>query len=180
MSLVHYVLEESQRVFDELVETGEKVLAGERPKVGASKISTPRTVAKTAMPKRPAMQAEARAATPASIAAAKPAKTSAQGKAKAKVAAKKQPESTATDLRQAFDDAKARLRTLTSPPDRNTVETLYALYKQATEGDVSGRRPGATKMIERAKYDARQAVKGMSVNDAMERYVATANSLFSA
>ena len=48
---------------------------------------------------------------------------------------------------------------------------LYALYKQATDGDVEGKRPGFTDMIGRAKYDAWVAIKGTGTDDAMQRYV---------
>lgn len=47
----------------------------------------------------------------------------------------------------------------------------YALYKQATEGDASGDRPGMMEMVKRAKYDAWAAVKGTSKAAAMELYV---------
>ena len=54
---------------------------------------------------------------------------------------------------------------------------LYALYKQATEGDVEGKRPGFTDMVGRAKYDAWAAVKGTATDDAMQRYVDLVDSL---
>src|SRR5690606_18421899 len=71
------------------------------------------------------------------------------------------------ELRQAFEQAQTRLKELSSPPDQATLLALYALFKQATEGDVSGRRPGATKLVERAKFDERQKVKGLSRVEAM-------------
>ena len=48
---------------------------------------------------------------------------------------------------------------------------LYALYKQATDGDVDGRRPGFTDLVGRAKYDAWAAIKGTAKDDAMQQYV---------
>jgi len=48
---------------------------------------------------------------------------------------------------------------------------LYALYKQATKGNVSGERPGGFDFVARAKYDAWSEVQGTSANDAMQRYV---------
>ena len=48
---------------------------------------------------------------------------------------------------------------------------LYALYKQATAGDVSGERPGMMDFINRAKYDAWERYRGYSSEAAMERYL---------
>jgi acyl-CoA-binding protein len=179
---VSLVLEESQRVFDELVEAGEQALAGDTPKpVMTSKLTTPRPVAKVSAPKlvatTDAKPAKPAARSTAPRAAVKPALKPVENKALAS-----QPETAvpAQELRQKFDDAKARLMTLTSPPDQLTMLTLYALFKQATEGDVTGRRPGPTKLVERAKFDERQKIKGMTLVEAMERYIATVDRLLSA
>lgn len=48
---------------------------------------------------------------------------------------------------------------------------LYALYKQATEGDVTGSKPGRMKVVARTKYIAREAYKGISTDDAMQAYI---------
>ena len=54
---------------------------------------------------------------------------------------------------------------------------LYALYKQGSEGDVEGKRPGFTDMVGRAKYDAWAAVKGTDTEDAMQQYIDLVKSL---
>jgi len=54
---------------------------------------------------------------------------------------------------------------------------LYALYKQATEGDVKGGRPGFTNPVGRAKYDAWAKNKGLSGDDAKHAYIAVVNGL---
>ena len=54
---------------------------------------------------------------------------------------------------------------------------LYALYKQASDGDVDGRRPGFTDMVGRAKYDAWAALKGTASDDAMHEYVSLVDRL---
>jgi acyl-CoA-binding protein len=54
---------------------------------------------------------------------------------------------------------------------------LYALYKQATAGNTSGKRPGFTDPIGRAKYDAWSNKKGMTSEAAMEAYIDLANRL---
>jgi len=53
----------------------------------------------------------------------------------------------------------------------------YALFKQGSEGDVAGKRPGFTDMIGRAKYDAWAKTKGISKDEAMKKYVDLVKSL---
>ena len=48
---------------------------------------------------------------------------------------------------------------------------FYGLYKQATEGDVTGSQPWAVQMEARAKWDAWNANKGKSKEDAEKEYV---------
>ncbi len=62
-------------------------------------------------------------------------------------------------------------------PSRSLVERMYALYKQVTEGDVSGPRPGMLHMMQRMKYDARVKIIGMDRTAAMREYVETAEKL---
>lgn len=56
-------------------------------------------------------------------------------------------------------------------PSNDQKLEFYALYKQATEGDVSGKRPGMMDFVGRAKFDAWEKVKGLSQEEAMQRYV---------
>lgn len=81
------------------------------------------------------------------------------------------------DLQASFEAAVAASKTLSERPDNQTLLQLYALYKQATAGDVEGKRPGFSDMIGRAKYDAWAALKGSGSEDAMQRYVALVASL---
>ncbi len=76
-----------------------------------------------------------------------------------------------------FSEAQARVKTLSKPPDNDTLLSLYALYKQATAGDVDGKRPGMLDLKGRAKYDAWAAKKGIAKATAMEQYVALVNRL---
>lgn len=48
---------------------------------------------------------------------------------------------------------------------------FYGLYKQATEGDVTGTQPWAVQMEARAKWDAWNSRKGMSSEEAKSQYV---------
>jgi len=77
----------------------------------------------------------------------------------------------------AFDKAVADSKNLPEKPDNMTLLKIYALYKQATEGDVEGKRPGFTDMVGRAKYDAWAAIKGKSGDEAMQEYVDLIESL---
>lgn len=76
-----------------------------------------------------------------------------------------------TDLQKQFEQAVADSKTLSERPDNMTLLRLYALYKQASSGDVEGERPGFTDMVGRAKWDAWDALKGLSSADAMQRYI---------
>lgn len=81
------------------------------------------------------------------------------------------------NLQASFKAAAAASKTLGERPDNQTLLQLYALYKQATAGDVEGRRPGFTDMVGRAKYDAWAAIKGTGREEAMQRYIALVESL---
>ncbi|MEQ8424614.1 MAG: acyl-CoA-binding protein, partial [Cyclobacteriaceae bacterium] len=48
---------------------------------------------------------------------------------------------------------------------------LYALYKQGSEGDLTGDRPGGFDFKAIAKYDAWAAKKGLSKDEAMQQYI---------
>lgn len=76
-----------------------------------------------------------------------------------------------SDLKAAFEQKKEEVTALSQKPDNMTMLSLYALFKQATKGDVDGKRPGMMKMVERAKWDAWNDRKGMSTDDAMQAYV---------
>ena len=82
-----------------------------------------------------------------------------------------------SDLQASFEAAVAGSKNLSERPDNATLLNLYALYKQATAGDVEGKRPGFTDMIGRAKYDAWAEIKGTGKDDAMQRYIALIDSL---
>jgi diazepam-binding inhibitor (GABA receptor modulator, acyl-CoA-binding protein) len=81
------------------------------------------------------------------------------------------------DLQAAFQQAVADSKKLPEKPDNQTLLQIYALYKQSTEGDVEGKRPGFTDMVGRAKFDAWAAVKGQDKDTAMQAYVDLIESL---
>lgn len=82
-----------------------------------------------------------------------------------------------TDLESRFETAAQEVQSLARRPDNETLLKLYALYKQATAGDASGRRPGFTDIAGRAKFDAWQRNKGMSKETAMQSYIALVDGL---
>ena len=73
--------------------------------------------------------------------------------------------------------AVADSKKLPERPSNDVLLQLYALYKQATDGDVEGKRPGFTDMVGRAKYDAWAAIKGTANDAAMTRYIELISSL---
>ncbi|MDN5863377.1 MAG: acyl-CoA-binding protein [Salinisphaera sp.] len=80
-----------------------------------------------------------------------------------------------SDLEQHFKAAADKVRNAPEDgafkPSNELKLKMYALYRQATDGDVSGKRPGMLKIIERAKYDAWTVAKGVNREDAMQAYV---------
>ena len=81
------------------------------------------------------------------------------------------------DLKAQFEQAVKDSKSLPEKPDNMTLLKIYALYKQASSGDVDGKRPGFTDMVGRAKWDAWDAVKGKSSDEAMQEYVDLIESL---
>lgn len=74
-------------------------------------------------------------------------------------------------LKDQFDAAVADSKQLPERPDNMTLLKIYALYKQATAGDVEGDRPGFTDMVGRAKWDAWNGFKGQTSEEAMQQYI---------
>lgn len=78
---------------------------------------------------------------------------------------------------EAFEDAQKRVKTLSESPGNDDLLELYALYKQATAGDVTGSRPGMMDFKGRAKFEAWSKKKGTGKEAAMSAYVAVVNRL---
>lgn len=80
------------------------------------------------------------------------------------------------ELRQRFEAAVAKVRSAPGEgpmkPSNEMKLKMYALYRQAHDGDVHGKRPGMMDVVGRFKYDAWAALKGMAPEEAMRRYVA--------
>lgn len=82
-----------------------------------------------------------------------------------------------SDVHAAFEAAVLNSKNLAERPDNATLLKIYALYKQATSGDVSDKKPGFSDMVGRAKWDAWNGLKGTSTDDAMQQYVDLIDSL---
>ena len=80
-------------------------------------------------------------------------------------------------IKDNFEKAQADVKTLKEKPDNTTLLELYALYKQGTEGDATGRRPGIMDPVGRAKFDAWATKKSASNDDAMKAYIACVKKL---
>lgn len=82
-----------------------------------------------------------------------------------------------SDLTAAFDAAVAQSKNLSERPDNATLLKIYALFKQATVGDNTEKKPGFSDVVARAKWDAWNALKGTGADDAKQRYIDLIESL---
>ena len=76
-----------------------------------------------------------------------------------------------SELQEQFNKAAREVMDLSKRPDDRTLLRLYGLYKQATLGDIKGKRPGFTDVKGRAKYDAWSRLRGKPEQWAMQEYV---------
>ncbi|HEY9005572.1 acyl-CoA-binding protein [Ohtaekwangia sp.] len=82
------------------------------------------------------------------------------------------------ELQQQFESAVSRSKELTRRPSNEELLTLYALFKQATEGDVTGERPGGFDFKAIAKFDAWEELKGKTKEVAMQDYIQLVEKLY--
>ncbi len=76
-----------------------------------------------------------------------------------------------SDLKKKFEAASADVKKASKDPGNDMKLKLYANYKQATEGDVQGEKPGFTDFVNRAKYEAWAKLEGTSADVAMNAYI---------
>ena len=74
-------------------------------------------------------------------------------------------------LKQGFEQAAKDVQALTERPDNDTLLRLYALYKQGSEGDVKGDKPGFFDFVGTAKYEAWGKLKGTPPDAAQQQYI---------
>ena len=76
-----------------------------------------------------------------------------------------------TKINSRFEQASIAAKSLPERPDNNTMLQLYALYKQGSSGDVSGKKPGMFDFVAVAKYEAWEHLNGISSDDAKQQYI---------
>jgi pimeloyl-ACP methyl ester carboxylesterase/acyl-CoA-binding protein len=85
------------------------------------------------------------------------------------------------DIAARFEAAVAKVATAPKDgpirPSNEMKLKMYALYRQAKDGDVQGKRPGMMDVVGRFKYDAWAELKGTSREDAMRRYVTEVDAI---
>lgn len=84
-----------------------------------------------------------------------------------------------SDLKALFEQAQKDVKTLTKRPSNEELLSLYSLFKQASDGDAKGARPGMLDMVGRAKFDAWSKLKGTSPEQAMQKYLDVVKGLLS-
>ncbi|MES2779489.1 MAG: acyl-CoA-binding protein [Bacteroidota bacterium] len=80
-------------------------------------------------------------------------------------------------LEEQFEQASKDVHTLKERPGNDVLLNLYSLHKQASVGDVNGEKPGMFDFIAAAKYNAWATQKGLTREQAMQKYVDLVNSL---
>jgi acyl-CoA-binding protein len=81
------------------------------------------------------------------------------------------------DLTAEFEQAAIDVKQLAKRPDNDTLLKLYALYKQGSQGDVCGPKPGFFDFVGTAKYEAWAQLRGMSGDEARQKYIELVRAL---
>lgn len=82
-----------------------------------------------------------------------------------------------SDLQARFEETVKNSTSLGERPDNATLLKIYALYKQATQGDNEGKKPSFTDMVARAKWDAWAKLEGTTADEAKQQYIDLIESL---
>ena len=82
-----------------------------------------------------------------------------------------------SDLNALFETAQANSKLLAERPDNPTLLKIYGLFKQATAGDNTEKKPSFSDIVARAKWDAWTSRKGLSADDAKQQYIDLIESL---
>jgi len=80
-------------------------------------------------------------------------------------------------LEEDFKSAAERVTQLPKRPPNDILLQIYALYKQANEGDVTGERPGFADFEGRAKFDSWNKLQGKSGEDVKQEYISLVEKL---
>lgn len=82
-----------------------------------------------------------------------------------------------SDLDARFEAAQAHSKLLAERPDNTTLLKIYAFFKQASAGDNTEKRPSFSDFVARAKWDAWALNKGLSTDEAKQKYIDLIESL---
>ncbi|VWX60447.1 Acyl-CoA-binding protein ACBP [Burkholderiales bacterium 8X] len=82
-----------------------------------------------------------------------------------------------SDLQSLFEAAQSNAKQLAERPDNPTLLKIYGLFKQATEGDNTEKKPSFSDFVARAKWDAWTANKGLGNDEAKQKYIDLIESL---
>ena len=80
-------------------------------------------------------------------------------------------------MSEAFNKAAVEVKQLKSKPTNDEMLKVYSLYKQATVGDCNTTRPGMLDLSGKAKWDAWDARKGTTKEEAEAEYITTVEEL---
>ena len=80
-------------------------------------------------------------------------------------------------MSEAFEKAAEAAQQLPQRPTNEELLKLYALYKQASEGNVTGERPTGFDFKGAAKYDAWKDLEGLGKEEAEEASISFVNNL---
>ena len=81
------------------------------------------------------------------------------------------------NLHEQFEQALTESKQLPEKPSNDVLLKIYSLYKQATQGDVSGEKPNGFDFVNLAKYNAWESQKGKTSEESMQEYIDLINSL---
>ena len=81
------------------------------------------------------------------------------------------------NLQEQFEQAVTESKQLPEKPSNDVLLKIYSLYKQSTQGDVSGEKPNGFDFVNLAKYNAWESQKGKTSEESMQEYIDLINSL---
>jgi acyl-CoA-binding protein len=76
-----------------------------------------------------------------------------------------------SDLNERFEQAALDSKSLPERPENEVLLELYGLYKQGSQGDIVGDKPGFFDFVAVAKYDAWEALQGQDSDEAKQKYI---------
>ena len=81
------------------------------------------------------------------------------------------------NLHEQFEQSVTESKQLPEKPSNDVLLKIYSLYKQSTQGDVSGEKPNGFDFVNLAKYNAWESQKGKTSEESMHEYIDLINSL---